>query len=54
MILRAVELGPSEEGIASALAVNVSAIRQKRDLLQGLAPEAVTSLQISDRRRRTP
>lgn len=48
MILKAIESGVSEQRIAAALAVNVSFIRQKRDLLHGLAAEAVTLLK--DRR----
>ena len=44
MIIRALENGVPEERIAATLSVNVSAIRSKRDLLQGLCPEAVTLL----------
>src|SRR5688500_1910320 len=41
MILRAIESGVSEERIAATLDVDVSNIRQKRDLLKGICPEAV-------------
>jgi hypothetical protein len=44
MILRALERGASEERIASALKVNVGRIREKRNLLQDICPEAVTLL----------
>jgi hypothetical protein len=44
MILRALEQGVSEERIAATLSVNVSAIRNKRDLLTGICPEAVALL----------
>lgn len=44
MILRAIESGVSEERIARALAVDVARIRQKRDLLSGICPEAVEQL----------
>lgn len=44
MILRAIENGVSEERIAKALSVDVSRIRQKRDLLNGICPEAVNLL----------
>ena len=40
MILRAVERGVSEKVIARALGVNVSAIRQKQRLLDGICKEA--------------
>ncbi|MEN6355559.1 MAG: plasmid partitioning protein RepB C-terminal domain-containing protein [Armatimonadota bacterium] len=44
MILKAIERGVSEDRIASALKVDVSFIRQKRNLLQGICPEAVDLL----------
>lgn len=44
MILKAIERGVSEERIASALKVDVSLIRQKRNLLQGICQEAVDLL----------
>lgn len=44
MILKAIERGVSEDRIASALKVDVSLIRQKRNLLQGVCPEAVDLL----------
>lgn len=44
MILRAIRNGVSEERIARSLNVNVQSIRQKRDLLDGICPEAVTLL----------
>lgn len=48
MILRAVKSGVSEERIARSLNVDVAHIRQKRDLLDGICPEAVQLLK--DRR----
>jgi hypothetical protein len=44
MILRAIKNGVSEERIALALDVDVASIRQKRDLLDGICPEAVQLL----------
>ena len=44
MILKAIERGVSQERIAKALDVNVSRIRQKRKLLDGICPEAVEAL----------
>jgi len=41
MILTAIEKGVSEERIARALHVNASGIRQKKNLLDGICPEAV-------------
>jgi hypothetical protein len=41
MILRAVKAGVSEERIARSLNVDVASIRQKRELLDGVCPEAV-------------
>ncbi|BBO76239.1 chromosome partitioning protein ParB [Desulfosarcina widdelii] len=44
MILKAVEKGVSEERIAKALDVDVAKIRRKRNLLNGIDPEAVDML----------
>lgn len=44
MILRAVKNGVDEARIARSLNVEVSSIRQKRDLLEGICPEAVELL----------
>lgn len=44
MIMKALRSGVSEERIAQALAVDVAAIRRKRDLLVGICPEAVDLL----------
>ncbi len=44
MITKAIKNGVSEERIARALNVDPSAIRQKRDLLEGICPEAVQIL----------
>src|SRR5690606_37470112 len=44
MIMKTLNRGVSEERIAATLNVDVGAIRQKRDLLNGLCPEAVTLL----------
>lgn len=44
MILRALEQGVAEERIAATLSVDVRAIRNKRDLLTGICPEAVAML----------
>lgn len=44
MILRAIKNGVSEARIARSLNVDVSSIRQKRDLLDGICPEAVQLL----------
>jgi len=41
MILRALKNGVSETRLARALNVDVTSIRQKRDLLEGICPEAV-------------
>jgi RepB plasmid partitioning protein/ParB/Sulfiredoxin domain len=48
MILKALSSGVSEERIAQVLNVDVSAIRQKRKLLDGICPEAVEILRNSD------
>lgn len=44
MIMKAIENGVSEERIATALDVDVASIRKKRDLLNGICPEAVEIL----------
>jgi hypothetical protein len=44
MILRAIRNGVSEARIARSLNVDVQSIRQKRDLLEGIYPEAVQLL----------
>lgn len=44
MILRAVENGVPEERIAASLSVDVETIRRKRDMLNGVCPEAVELL----------
>lgn len=44
MIRRAIKNGVSEERIARSLDVDVSTIRQKRDMLEGICPEAVELL----------
>ncbi len=44
MILEAVKRGMSEERLARTLNVNVASIRQKRNLLVGICPEAVELL----------
>ena len=44
MILNAVERGVSEERIAAALDINVKSIRRKRQLLDGICPEAASLL----------
>lgn len=44
MILKAIENGVSEQRIAKALNVNVSQIRKKVNLLDGICPEAVELL----------
>jgi hypothetical protein len=41
MILKAIESGVPQERIAKALDVNISTIRQKRALLEGICPEVV-------------
>lgn len=45
MILRAVEKGVPEERLARALNVNISSIRNKRRLLEGICDEVATLLQ---------
>ena len=44
MIFRAIENGVSEERIAKTLNVNIGTIKQKRDLLTDICPEAVELL----------
>ena len=44
MIMRALDNGVSEERIAATLNVDVAAIRKKRDLLDGICPEAIELL----------
>lgn len=44
MIMEAIRRGVSEERIAKTLDVDVAAIRRKRDLLDGVCPEAVQLL----------
>jgi hypothetical protein len=44
MILRALRSGVSEERLARSLDVDIGNIRQKRDLLDGICPEAVQLL----------
>lgn len=48
MIMKAIEQGVSEERIAATLDVDVARIRQKRDLLTGICPEAVALLKDKD------
>jgi hypothetical protein len=47
MILKALKNGVSEERIAEALNVNVGSIRKKRDMLDGICPEAIDILRTS-------
>ena len=47
MILKALKNGLSEERIATALNVNVGSIRKKRDMLDGICPEAIELLRNS-------
>jgi hypothetical protein len=44
MVLRALERGVPEERLARALDLDISSIRRKRDLLDGICPEAVELL----------
>lgn len=44
MILKAIKSGVTETRIATMLNIDVAAIRQKRDLLDGICPEAVALL----------
>ena len=45
MILRAIELGASEDRIAAALHVKIDHIRRKRRLLDGISPDAAALLE---------
>ncbi|TBY68966.1 chromosome partitioning protein ParB [Rhizobium leguminosarum bv. viciae] len=44
MILKAIEKGVPEERLARALNVNITSIRHKKSLLEGICPEAVDML----------
>jgi len=44
MILKAIERGVPQERIAKALGINISSIRQKRFLLEGICPETAELL----------
>ena len=44
MIMEAIRQGLSEERIAKALSLDIASIRRKRDLLEGICPEAVQLL----------
>ena len=44
MIMEAIRQGVSEERIAKALSLDIASIRRKRDLLEGICPEAVQLL----------
>jgi hypothetical protein len=44
MILKAIERGVPQERIARALGINISSIRQKRSLLEGICPETTELL----------
>ena len=48
MILKVIGRGVSEQRIAEALNVNIASIRTKRDLLNGIGPEAATLLKDKD------
>jgi hypothetical protein len=48
MILKAIKNGVSEDRIAAVLHVNVTEIRQKRDLLNGICPEVAEILKHRD------
>lgn len=48
MIMKAIEQGVSEERIAATLDIDVARIRQKRDLLVGICPEAIALLKDRD------
>lgn len=48
MIRRAIKLGVSEKRIAKTLNVDVSRIRQKKNMLKGICPEAVELLKDRD------
>jgi ParB-like chromosome segregation protein Spo0J len=44
MIVKAIDRGVSEEKLARALNVNVSAVRRRRNLLHGICPEVIDML----------
>ena len=44
MIIKAIEGGVSEERLSTALSIDIASIRKKRDLLDGICPEAVVIL----------
>lgn len=44
MIVKAIKNGVSEDRIAATLNVDISSIRKKRDLLEGICPEAIELL----------
>jgi ParB-like chromosome segregation protein Spo0J len=48
MVMKALNAGVSEERLARALNVDVRRIREKRDLLRGICPEAVAMLKKRD------
>ena len=48
MIIRAIKNGVNESRIAKTLNVEVATIKQKRDLLDGICPEAVQLLRDKD------
>ena len=48
MLMKAVQNGVSEEAIASALNIDVAKIREKKNLLNGICPEAVELLKGKD------
>ena len=48
MIMKALDEGVSEERLARALDVDIQKLREKRDLLRGICPEAVTLLRSRD------
>jgi hypothetical protein len=45
MILKAIEKGVPEDRLARALNINISSLRQKKILLEGICPEVVSLLQ---------
>jgi ParB-like chromosome segregation protein Spo0J len=53
MIMRALARGVSEERIARALSMDVAAIRERRDLLRGISPEAIALLKATPIARRS-
>ena len=52
MILKAIERGVSQERIAKTLDINVSTIRQKRSLLDGICPETAELLKTSAKKQK--